>query len=116
MVVARNVTNSVPESEIICDGEVIDKKGTETIFLLYRENCSKDYARALHKINAPCTIIMTLRKLKTVLPSRKPPVEKMRKNALVYHLMLLCSTSYVGETSRHLKSRVREHIQKADPM
>ena len=82
MVVARNVTNSVPESKIICDGEVIDKKGTETIFLLYRGNCSKDYARALHKINAPCTIIMTLRKLKTVLSSRKPPVEKMLKTRL----------------------------------
>lgn len=61
MVVARIVTNSVPESEIVCDVVIIDKKGTETIFLLYRGNCHKDYAGALHKISVPCTIIMTLR-------------------------------------------------------
>ena len=93
------------------------RSGKVALFIQHRGKCTEDYVRALHKINAPCTIIMTLRKLKTVLPSRKPPVEKMLKSGLVYRLTCArCSACYVGETSRHLKSRVREHIQRAGPM
>ena len=63
------------------------------------------YARAFHNINEPCTIIMTLRKLKAVLPSLKPPVEKMLKSGPVYRLTCLrCSACYIGETSRNLAS------------
>ena len=62
------------------------RSGKVALFIQYREKCSKDYARALHKINVPCTIIMTLRKFNTVLPSLKPPVEKMLKSKLAYDL------------------------------
>ena len=54
----------------------------------YRGKCSEDFARALHKCKAPCTVVMTLRKLKTMLPSLKPPVEKMLKSGLVYRRVL----------------------------
>ena len=88
-----------------------------SLFIQYRGKCTEDYARALHKINAPCTIVMTLRKLKTVLPSLKPPVEKMLKGGLVYHLTCSrCYACYVGETSGHLKSRFNEHTQRAGPV
>ena len=43
------------------------------VFLQYRGKCSEDYARSLHRCQAPCNIIFTLRKLKTLLPSLKPP-------------------------------------------
>ena len=67
----------------------------------YRGKCTEDYARALHRYNAPC-IIMTLRKLKTVLPSLKPPVEKIFKSGIVYKLTCpSCLVCYVGQTSRH---------------
>ena len=73
------------------------RSGKVALFIQYRGKCTKDNARALHKINAPCTIILTLRKLKTVLPSLKPPVEKMLKSGLVYRLMSpRCSACYVG--------------------
>ena len=49
----------------------------------YRGKVTEDYARALHKAGAPCNIVMTLRKLKTVLPSLKPPTEKMLKSGVV---------------------------------
>ena len=52
----------------------------------YRGKCTEDYARALHKIQAPCVIVMTLRKLKSVLPSLKPAVEKMIQSGVVYQL------------------------------
>ena len=73
------------------------RSGKVALFMQYRGKCTEDNARALHKINAPCTIILTLRKLKTVLPSLKPPVEKMLKSGLVYRLMCPhCSACYVG--------------------
>ena len=93
------------------------RSGKVALFIQYIGKCTEDYARALHKINAPCTIIMTLRKLKTVLPSLKSPVEKMLKSELVYRLTCpRCSACYVGETSQHLKFCIREHIQRAGPM
>ena len=66
------------------------------IIIQYRGKCTEDYARALHKCKAPCTIVMTLRKLKTVLPSLKPSVDKMFKSGVVYKIMCSrCKACYV---------------------
>ena len=54
--------------------------------------------------------MMTLRKLKTVMPSIKPPVEKALQSGVVYKLLCPgCQACYVGQTIRHLQSRFREH-------
>ena len=91
-----------------------DKK---PLIIQYRGKCTEDYARALHKIEAPCTIIMTLRKLKTVLSSLKAPVKKMLRSGVVYKLSCpRCSACYVGQTSRHMQSRFREHVKNQGPM
>ena len=93
------------------------RSGKVALFIQHGGKCTEDLAHALHKINAPCTMTMTRRKLKTVLPSLKPPVAKMLKRGLVYRLT--CprhSACYVGETRQHLKFRVREHIQRAGPI
>ena len=93
-------TNSVMENETsvstdTCsdDSEEIDicthnilEKDKFVLFVPYRGKCTEDYAQSLHKINAPCRIVMTLRKLKTVLPSLKNPVEKMMKSSIVYNI------------------------------
>ena len=93
---------------------IYDKK---PLIIQYRGKCTEDYARTLHKIEAPCTIIMTLRKLKTVLPSLKAPVEKMLRSGVVYKLSCpRCSACYVGQTSRHMQSRFREHVKNQGPM
>ena len=85
--------------------------------LQYRGKCSEDYARALHKCNAPCMIVMTLRKLKTALPSLKPPVEKFLKSRVVYKFTCSrCAACYVGKTSRHLQTRYKEHLRNSAPM
>ena len=84
---------------------------TTKIFFQYRGKCTEDFARSLHKCKAPCTVIMTLRKLKTVLPSLKPQVEKVLKSGLVYKIECpLCKECYVGQTRRHLKVRFDEHL------
>ena len=82
-------------------------------FLNKKVKHKKKNARALHKINAPCRIVMTLRKLKTVLPSLKPPVDKMIKSNFVYNISCpRCQSCYVGQTRRQLQRRFIEHIQK----
>ena len=87
------------------------------LLLQYRGKCSEAYARALHQIEAPCQIIFTLRKLKTIMPSLKPPVEKMLKSGVVYQLTCSrCKSCYVGQTSRHMQARFREHLNNAGPV
>ena len=87
------------------------------LIVQYRGKCTEDYARALHRCNAPCMIIMTLRKLKTTMPSLKPPVEKMLRSGVVYKIVCpRCNACYVGQTSRHLQTRFREHLNNTGPV
>ena len=57
-------------------------------------------------------MIFTLRKLKTVLPSLKPAVEKNLRSGVVYHIQCAkCSNAYVGQTARHILTRFKEHLK-----
>ena len=65
----------------------------------------------------PCKVIFTLRKLKTVLPSLKEPVEKNLRSGIVYKIMCShCEVCYVGKTRRHLQARVQEHLRRKGPV
>ena len=87
-----------------------NKTPKHMLMIQYRGKCTEAYARALHKIKAPCTVVMTLRKLKTLMPSIKPPVEKFLRSKIVYKITCPgCQACYVGQTVRHLQSRFREH-------
>ena len=93
------------------------KAGKTRLRVQYRGKCTEDYARSLHKANVPCSVVMTLRKLKTVLPSLKPNVPKLLKSGVVYQITCpSCQARYVGETTRHLQTRIKEHEQRAGPM
>ncbi|XP_057292546.1 uncharacterized protein LOC130621255 [Hydractinia symbiolongicarpus] len=77
---------------------------------LYRGKVSDNFKRTLNNIKAPCRIIFTLNKLKSCLPSLKPTVEKSLKSGVVYKFSCpRCSSCYVGQTSRHLICRFKEH-------
>ena len=93
----------------------VDKESTQQkkmIFIQYRGKVTEDYARALHKINAPATIVMTLRKLKTAMPSLKPRVDMSLRAGVVYQITCpCCGASYVGQSRRHLIVRFREHVR-----
>ena len=57
---------------------------------------------------------MTLRKLKTMLPSLKPTVARMMRSNVVYKITCpRCNACYVGATTRHLRSRFSEHQSRA---
>ena len=51
-----------------------------------------------------------MRKLKTILPSLKPNVEKSVKSKVIYKITCPgCGACYVGQTSRHCVTRFSEH-------
>ena len=71
----------------------------------------------MFKCQAPCKVIMTLSKLKTVTPALKPSVEMFMKSKVVYKITCpRCNACYVGQTSRHLKTRFSEHRNNAGPV
>ena len=85
--IRQTLHNILGEKEQPKEKQTPDTTITEKfIKVQYREKITEDYVRALHKINAPCTIVMTLRKLKTALPSLKPPIEKVLKNRILYEI------------------------------
>jgi len=87
------------------------------IFIQYRGKFTEDFARSLHMCKAPCSVIMTMRKLKTVLPSLKTQVEKPLKSGVVYIFQCAsCPAAYVGQTGRHLATRVKEHSKAPSPV
>ena len=60
---------------------------------------------------------MTIRKVKTILPSLKPQTEMLLKSSLVYQINCpRCQSCYVGQTSRHLKTRFKEHQRLGTPV
>lgn len=95
----------------------IDRKELFKFFIQYRGKCTEHFARALHNLKAPCVMIMTLRKLKTVMPSLKPRVEMEFRSGVVYKIVCpRCHVSYVGETTRHLLTRHTEHKNNHGPV
>ena len=93
---------------------VYEKSELFKFFVQYRGKNSEHFARSLRKLNAPCTVVMTLRKLKTMLPSLKPRVPFVLRSRIVYQIKCPhCEVSYVGMTTRHLLTRFREHKSKS---
>jgi len=54
------------------------------LLLVYRGKASEQFAKDLKKLNTPCKTIFKLRKIKSVLPSLKPPIHKMFKSRAVH--------------------------------
>ena len=80
------------------------------IFIQYRGRVSDKFKEALQRIKAPSKVIFTICKLKSVLPSLKSEVDDSLKSRVVYHIQCpSCEARYVGQTSRHLITRIKEH-------
>ena len=84
------------------------------VFIEYRGSITDEFVRNLHKTTAPSKTIITLRKLKTLLPSLKSGIDKSLSSNLVYKFE--CSrckkACYCGMTERHFKTRVSDHMTK----
>ena len=99
------------------DAEAQEPIRKKLVFLEYRGKVTDDYCRALRKIEAPCQPVLTLRKLKTVLPSLKPAVDKPVRSHTVYKISCpRCNSCYIGATTRCLLVRFREHLKPSQPV
>ena len=94
-----------------------EEKDKFKFFINYRGKLTEKLAVSLKKLNAPCRLIMTLKKTKYSLPPLKPFVPDMFKNNVVYQIVCpRCKSSYVGQTTRHLQQRFKEHIGNKGPI
>lgn len=86
--------------------------------LQYRGRVTDNVVRRLHRCSSiQISTVITLRKLKTALPSLKPSIPKPLQSRLVYEIVCPgCNSSYVGQTVRHLKARHAEHRNPATPV
>ena len=100
------------------EAEPAEKEPTvkRLIFIEYSGKVTEDYCRALRKINAPCQPVLTLRKLKTVMPSLKPAIDKHVRSHIIYKITCpRCKSCYIGATCRCLDVHFREHKTLSQP-
>lgn len=94
-----------------------DQPEKKMIFIQYRGKVTEKFKQSLNKLQAPCTVIETLRKLKTVLPSLKPAIDKELKSGIIYEICCSrCNSRYVGQSTRHLLTRIKEHSRASSPV
>ena len=87
-----------------------DEEERKMIFIQYRGVITDRFVQRLKETGAPIKPILTLRKIKTVMPSLKQKVDKVVTSNLIYKFKCPnCQVSYVGMTTRHLCTRVNEH-------
>ena len=83
-----------------------EKTEKQQIVLQYRGNISNEFVKKLNKIHPVQTVFIT-RKLKSCLPSLKSSFDKDLKSHVVYELTCNgCKSIYVGQTCRHITTRV----------
>ena len=96
------------------DEKITDKK---LFYVHYRGLETTNYIKNLVNCGVPISPIYTTRKLRTMLPSLKPAIEKTLSSNVVYKISCTrCSSSYVGYTTRHLITRLNEHFSKNGTM
>ena len=80
------------------------------IFIRYYGHETDKYINRLNDSGALIKPILTLRKLKTLMPALKTKDPNELESNLVYEYKCSrCQSTYVGKTIRHLKVRVQEH-------
>ena len=85
-------------------------------FLQYRDNNSLQLMRKLGK-TCKLTPILTTRKLCICIPSRKSSFDSNLKPHVVYGPSCCgCNSLYVGQTCRHLATRISEHQKTNSPV
>jgi len=83
------------------------------ILLQYRGPETDKFVKRLKDSGAPVQAVMTLKKLRSYMPSLKMPVTKLLKSRVVYKVSCpRCLACYVGRTSRHVLTRFNEHRTK----
>ena len=101
------------------DGNEEDTSGQKRyiVTMQFRGSTTEQFVRKLRACGAPIQVILTLRKLRSCLPSLKAPVEKLMKSDVVYKITCSrCKTCYVGKISRHLATHGSQLRTMLDPL
>ena len=93
-IIHDTLTNILKPEEKVTEKDSENDQKPHMIFLQYRGKCSEAYARDIHKLcskdfpitNIKARVIFTLRKMKTVMPSLKAPIEKFLRSRVVYKI------------------------------
>lgn len=89
-----------------------DKEEKKLVFIEYRGKVTDHFAQKLRETGAPIKPILTLRKVKSAMPSLKAKIERVIASNIIYEFQCPNSqVSYVGMTSRHFCTRINEHLQ-----
>ena len=92
-----NIVNKTTEPTVASTDDRPETVPKALVFVQYRGKVTEGFARALHRAEAPCNVVFTMRKLRTVLPSLKPTVDKELRGSVVYQLKCSrCNACYVG--------------------
>ena len=93
--------------------KLLGRESKTPLVMQYRGKISDQFSRRL-KNSTGSSVIFTMRKLKTALPSLKAKIPRMLKSHVVYQIKCPgCQSSHVGQTTRHLSTRIREHSRKS---
>ena len=111
----------IEAKEQIVQGQIVSEEEPalqkKLIFVEYRGKVTEDFCRSLRKSDAPCQPVLTLRKLRTVLPSLKPAIEKRCRSHVVYKITCpRCRSCYIGQTSQYLDARFGQHKKPSQPV
>ena len=107
--VGKDQLRTTPKEHQKSKTKSIDKP---TIFLQYRGNLSQNFASKLKKL-CELQVTFTMRKIISCLPTVKSSFDRDLKAHVVYEIICNgCGSIYVGQTSRHVTTRITEHQKK----
>ena len=70
-VIKRTLTKIYSQQKLATDKDPEEERVKKMVFVPYRGKVTENFEKALNRIKAPCKIVTTIRKLKTVLPFLK---------------------------------------------
>ena len=117
--IVRNTLSKIVQKETQLNKNATEKSDPLTtrpiLMLQYRGRESDHFARQLRRQNV--STIFTTRKLRSCLPSLKSKVVKSLTSRVVYRIQCPgCNSCYVGQTARHLTTRLTEHKRQTSPL
>ena len=112
----RNVASPINRQDT-GEGKAVEKSKERRplLMLQYRGQESDRFARRLRTHGVSTTF--TTRKLKSYLPSLKDPIPEELSSKVIYQIECPgCHSRYVGQTARHVITRLGEHRRKSSPL
>ena len=114
--IIEKTLSRIIENKAKNDDEEEDQE-KKMFFVQYWGIVTDKFESALRHIKAPTKFIATINKTKACLASLKQSIDKSLKSGIVYKISCpRCPSCYVGQTSRHLITRMKERNGKSKPV